>query len=178
MYKMKTCSTGPYCFSHYATHTFFLCFPGFKNYFLVILSLKYLCVYMRRKQQQQWHDGAGLRSSLANTPYRNTTSRQSGIYDACILTNPRVFLLTRHTHSQGTSCYFTNITFPEMTPSLSAPSAHLFGQAAVCWVWIWGAASLKGPLQIGCIYIFRGTVMFSAMDAKAACDVFLCCLFI
>lgn len=126
---------------------------------------------MRRKQQQRWHDGAGLRSSLANTPCRNTTSRQSGIYDARVLPNPRVFLLTRHTHSQGSSCYFTNITFPEMTPFLSAPSAHLFGQAAVCWVWIWGAASLKGPLQIGWIYIFRGAVMFSATNAKAACDV-------
>lgn len=41
MYKMKTCSIGPYCFSHYATHTFLLCLPGFKNYFLVILSLKF-----------------------------------------------------------------------------------------------------------------------------------------
>lgn len=85
---------------------------------------------MRRKQQQRWHDGAGLRSSLANTPCRNTTSRQSGIYDAGVLPNPRVFVLTRHTHSQGSCCYFTNITFPEMTPSLSAPSAHLIGQAA------------------------------------------------
>lgn len=130
---------------------------------------------MSRKQQQRWHDGSGLRSSLANTlltPCRNTKSRQSGIYDARVLPNPRVFLLTRHTHSQGSSsCYFKNITLPEMTPLLSAPSAHLFGQAAVCWVWIWGAASLKGPLQIGCIYIFTGAVMFSATDAKAASDV-------
>lgn len=29
-----------------------------------------------------------------------------------------------------------------------------------------------GPLQIGCIYIFTGAVMFSATDAKAACDVY------
>lgn len=113
---------------------------------------------MRRKQQQRWHDGAGLRSSLANTPCRNTTSRQSGIYDARVLPNPRVFLLTRHTHSQGSSCYFTNITFPEMTPfcTIGAP--------------VWTSSCLLG-LNLRSSFLERATSNRLHLNAKAACDV-------